>query len=155
MPRRRVSDIEKIRDSIRDRPPRLSPLWPDLRRGCGSGESALQTSCQTKCRRDITHQLTILFYLSLLLITVMSVGRNHDNNNLCVVNFVNETVFLRDASAPFSWSGKRQRFGFPCATARVFLQFTFQFKKFFECFRILALQALCVFYGLSVVFDSI
>ena len=93
--------------------------------------------------------------MDLLFVPIMPVGRDYYNNNLCVVNLVNEPMLLGDTSTPFSWPGIWQRLGFSRAGARVFLQFAFQFKKFLESFRIFALQALRIFYGLLIVFDSI
>ena len=93
--------------------------------------------------------------MDLLFVPVMTKGRDYDNNNLCIVNLINEPVLLGYTPTPFSWSGERQWFGSSRATTRVLLQFVFQLKKFLESFRILALQALRIFYGLPIVFDSI
>ena len=89
--------------------------------------------------------------MSELFVFIMSVGRENENNNLCIKNAIDKPVLVGDTSAPSSFGVSFQRFWMSCACGGVFVKFAYQLQRFLISVRLVLLKFLKTV--LSIFFD--
>ena len=73
-----------------------------------------------------------------LLIVVVAESREHNHHYFCSADIVNQSMLLRDASAPAVGTVTLKWFGMPCAAGGMFIKFGYQLQRLVVGFRFAA-----------------
>ena len=68
-----------------------------------------------------------------LFVIIMPIGSNNVYVNLCIEDFVDESMLLRNLSTPLTCTVARELFGVTCACSRMIHQLVDQLHHFFVC----------------------
>ena len=97
----------------------------------------------------------VLLGYAFLFVVIVSVSREDEHYNFCIVNFIDQTMLLGDATTPLTSPITRKRLRMTCARTRMYTQFLYQCLCFHESLWLIFCQSNQVARSLFLEINSI